>query len=550
MLKQLAIKNFALIDDLNVKFSYGFTTITGETGAGKSIFLGGLSLVLGKRADRSTLRDQGSKCIIEAEFEIGSYNLRTFFADQELDYDDHTILRREILPSGKSRAFINDTPVTLDILSALGEQLIDIHSQHQTLKLTEADFQLKVVDALANNGLLLADFREKLACYREEEKQLQTLLERQQQALKDYDYNSFLLKELEDARLEGVNQEELEAEYEQLTHVEEILEQLSQASRILQEDQIGLLATMGQLKQICNKLSDFGSHFQTLAERVNSSYIELDDVAAEIEQQQESQIVDPRRLEEVGSSLQSIYGLQKKHTVSSVQELLSIKQELEEKVIDTDNLDNQIESKRNTLDILNKELEGMALSLREKRNSVIPNLISELETMLEPLGMPNARFNIEVKEVPDFNRNGKDGLAMAFSANKGSDYGPLKKVASGGELSRIMLVIKAVLARYENLPTMMFDEIDTGVSGEISNRMGDIMTQMSKRMQVFSITHLPQVASKGDQHFKVFKEDKDGITHTRMKELQPEERIVELAEMLGGKSLSESALAHARQLLN
>ncbi|MCX2719382.1 DNA repair protein RecN [Lentiprolixibacter aurantiacus] len=550
MLKQLSIKNYALIDDLNVKFSHGFTTITGETGAGKSIFLGGLSLVLGKRADRSTLRDQDNKCIIEAEFEIGSYNLREFFANQELDYDDHSILRREILPSGKSRAFINDTPVTLDVLSALGGQLIDIHSQHQTLKLTEADFQMKVVDALANNRAVLHDFREKLAEYRDGEKQLQALIDRQQQALKDYDYHSFLLKEIEEAKLEGVNQEDLEAEHEQLTHVEEILEQLSQASQTLQDEQMGLLSTLGQLKQICNKLSPFGQHFQTIADRINSVYIELDDLAAEIEQQQESQVVDPARLEKVGATLQSLYTLQKKHAVATVEELLQIKQELEDKVLDTNNLDSQIGEMRLTLDNLRRQLEEMSLSMREQRTRVIPNLVSELESMLKPLGMPNARFKVSLQELPDFASNGKDSLIMDFSANMGSGFEPLKKVASGGELSRIMLVIKAVLARYENLPTMMFDEIDTGVSGEVSNRMGDIMTQMSRRMQVFSITHLPQVASKGDQHFKVFKEDKEGVTHTRMKQLQPEERIVELAEMLGGKSLSESALAHARQLLN
>ena len=550
MLKQLSIKNYALIDDLNVRFAHGFTTITGETGAGKSIFLGGLSLVLGKRADRSTLRDQDNKCIIEAEFEIGTYQLRGFFKDQELDYDDHTIVRREILPSGKSRAFINDTPVTLDILSSLGGQLIDIHSQHQTLKLTEADFQIKVVDALANNGVLINNFREKLAQYRTAEKELESLLQRQQQALKDYDYHSFLFKEMEEAKLEGIRQDELEAEYEQLTHVEEILEQLSQASQILQDEQLGLLSTLAQLKQICNRLSPFGSDFQSIADRINSCYIEIDDLASEIEQQQESQVVDPRRLEEVGASLQSLYSLQKKHAVGTVQELIEIKQELEEKVLDTDNLDSRIESKRNALIELKSELNEMASALRGQREKVIPNLVSELEAMLKPLGMPNARFKITLQETLDFNRNGKDAIMMKFSANKGSDFGPLKRVASGGELSRIMLVIKAVLARYENLPTMMFDEIDTGVSGEISNRMGDIMTQMSTRMQVFSITHLPQVASKGDQHFKVFKEDQAGVTHTRMKQLLPEERIVELAEMLGGKSLSESALAHARQLLN
>ena len=550
MLTQLSIKNYALIDDLNVSFANGFTTITGETGAGKSIFLDGLSLVLGKRADRSALRDQAQKCIIEAEFRIPAYGLAGFFDQNDLDYDDHTILRREILPSGKSRAFINDTPVTLDILSGLGARLIDVHSQHQTSQLAETDFQLKVVDALAGNAELLGQFRTQLDQYRSTEKEVEELLSQQQQALKDYDYHSFLLNELAAADLENVAQEELETEQEQLSHVEEIMESLSAGAQLLQDEQIGILAALSQLKQLSAKLSDFGPRYRELADRIQSSYIELDDLAAEIESGREDLVVDPRRLEEVEARLQAIYALQKKHAVQSVAELMQLQQELENKVQLTDNLDGVIQAKQEALEYLKKELDQKAADLSQRRNAVIPKLISELEDMLHPLGMPNARFQIRLDAVSDFNRNGKERLFIGFSANKGTDFGALKKVASGGERSRIMLVIKAILAQYESLPTMMFDEIDTGVSGEISKRMGDIMVKMSKRMQVFSITHLPQVASKGDQHFKVYKEDVGGKTHTRMKALSLDERVVELAEMLGGKSLSESALAHARQLLN
>ncbi len=313
---------------------------------------------------------------------------------------------------------------------------------------------------------------------------------------------------------------------------------------------MGVLAALGQLKQLAARLSGFGPKFEELSERINSSYIELDDLAAELESQQEELVADPRRMEEVETRLQALYTLQKKHAVSTVGELLEIKRELEEKVQATSNLDSVIEEKQKALEYMHQDLDAEADNLSLRRKGVIPKLVSELETTLKPLGMPNARFRIVLNAVSEFKKNGKEDLVLEFSANKGSDFGSLKKVASGGELSRIMLVIKAILAQYESLPTMMFDEIDTGVSGEISNRMGSIMMQMSKRMQVFSITHLPQVASKGDQHFKVYKEDKDGITHTPMKSLNLDERIVELAEMLGGKSLSESALAHARQLLN
>ncbi len=550
MLSKLIIKNYALIDDLNVSFSKGFTTITGETGAGKSIFLGGLSLVLGKRADRTALRNQEQKCIIEAEFQIDQYALESFFKERELFYDPHTILRREIHPSGKSRAFINDSPVTLDILNMLGNRLIDIHSQHQTLLLADTDFQLKVVDALAGNLNLLKGFQEKLEQFRKTESSLLQLQQQQQTAIKEHDYNSFLLRELKEANLEETQQQSLEEEYEQLNNVEVIMQQLSDTYQLFHNEQIGLLQLLGQLKLYLNKLAGYGKQYEDLSNRVVSSVIEITDISDELELLENNISSDPKRLTEVRDQLQSIYDLQKKHGVSDVAELLSITRQLEKKFAITEDLEGEIERITVERDNLKGQLEKMAVSLSQKRHEVIPNLIKEMEEAVRELGMPNAKFRIVFSQRESFNKSGKDDLLLEFSANKGSDFGLLKKIASGGELSRIMLVIKSILARYEKLPTMMFDEIDTGVSGEISNKMGDIMVRMSEGMQIFAITHLPQVASKGDQHFKVFKDDQGQVTQTRMKSLNPEERIVELAEMLGGKSLSESAIAHAKQLLN
>ncbi len=550
MLSNLSIKNYALIDHLNVSFTEGFTCITGETGAGKSILLGGLSLVLGKRADLNALREKDQKCVIEAEFEIAKYKLKSFFKTNDLDYEDRTILRREILPSGKSRAFINDTPITLDVMSQLGARLIDVHSQHQTLNLATNDFQLKVIDALAGNKTFLEDYKNKLSSYKSYSKELKNLVEFQANANKEHDYNSFLLEELESAGLKLGMQEELEAQYEQLNNVEGIIEQLSQGERLLNDEQIGLITLLNELKLVATKLSGFGSQYADLNERIQSVFIEMDDIASEFVAFQDQIEPNPHLLEEVGNKLQLLFNLQKKHAVSDIEALLQIKSELEEKVSVTENLEANIKATETALATAKKALLEAANMLRERRIKVVPKLKKQLEASLDLLGMSSATFKIEITEAADFNAVGKDDLTFLFSANKGSDYGELKKVASGGELSRIMLTIKAILAKYEHLPTMMFDEIDTGVSGEISNKMGDIMLEMSKTMQVFSITHLPQVASKGKHHFKVFKKDEDNITHTEMKKLSDDERVVELAEMLGGKDLSDSALAHARQLLN
>ncbi len=549
MLANLSIQNYALIDDVNVTFSNGFTTITGETGAGKSILLGGLSLVLGKRADLTSLKNAEQKCVIEAEFDISGYDLKPFFEENDLDYEDRTILRREILPSGKSRAFVNDTPVTLDVLRTLGDQLVDVHSQHQTLRLTENDFQLKVVDALADNSESLKTYRAYLSRYRKASKELQELEDFQSNADKEHDYNSFLLKELEEAKLKDGIQEELEAEYEQLSNVEEIMEQLSVGFQLLNDEQLGILGRLGDLKRAFQTLADFGPAYTSLNERIQSILIETDDIASELEQLKDSVEANPERLETVNGQLQQLYDLQKKHHVASVGELIAIREELSQKVEAVANIESKIKEKKREVDQLAEQAEDQAEKIRNARNSVIPKLKSMLQENLYALGMPSASFKIEVNPSETFKPNGKDDLVFLFSANKGSDFGELKKVASGGELSRIMLTIKSILATYEQLPTMMFDEIDTGVSGEISNRMGEIMQQMSQTMQVFSITHLPQVASKGRHQFKVFKEEGEEGTSTRMKELRGDERVQELAEMLGGKSLSESALAHARQLL-
>ncbi len=550
MLSNLSIKNYALIDALNVSFTNGFTSITGETGAGKSILLGGLSLVLGKRADLSVLRDEGQKCIIEAEFDIKKYRLKSFFKSNDLDYEDLTIVRREILPSGKSRAFINDTPITLVVLSQLGDQLIDVHSQHQTLQLANNDFQLKVIDALGDNTSILETYTDQLNAYKEISVELSELIDFQNNAAKEHDYNNFLLKELEEARLKPGMQEELEEQYEQLNNVENILDQLSKGHQILNDEQTGLLTLLGELKSISNKLSGFGSQYEELHERIQSVVIEVDDISGELESFQSKVEANPNLLEEVSSKLQLLFDLQKKHAVSSVSELLVVKQELTSKVSITENLETTIALKEEELKVAKELLHTSTKSLSDRRRKVIPQLKQQLEESLHTLGMPSASFEIAINPSNDFKSNGRDDLSFLFSANKGMGYGELKKVASGGELSRIMLTIKAILAKYEHLPTMMFDEIDTGVSGEISNKMGDIMAAMSKTMQVFSITHLPQVASKGDHHFKVYKIEEGNSTRTEMRKLSLDERVVELAEMLGGKDVTDSALAHAKQLLN
>ena len=550
MLTSLTIKNYALIDNLQVNFNNGLTIITGETGAGKSILLGGLSLILGKRADLSTVKDASKKCVIEATFDIANYNIKALFLSEDLDYEPQTIIRREILPSGKSRAFVNDTPVNLDSLQVLGIHLLDIHSQHQTLQLTNDDFQFKVIDALADNKANLISYASELKAYKLLTSDLKALQEQKIEAIKEHDYNLFLLKELEEAQLVEGELETLEEDYETLNNIEEIKEKLAASHNILSDETVGVISNLTEIKNQLSKISGFSSTYNDLFERINSSLIEIDDVFSEIENAQDQLEADPNRLEIVNAKLQTIHNLLQKHVASNIGELITIQDDLNTKVSLTENLDVAIHQKENEIEAILKALDNSATTLHNTRIKIIPKLTQQLEESLATLGMPNAKFDIKLSICDDFYSHGKDSLEFLFTANKGGQLNELKKAASGGELSRIMLVIKSILSKYTQLPTIMFDEIDTGVSGEISNKMGFIMQQMSQTMQVFTITHLPQIAAKGDTHFKVFKEDVNEVTQTQLKRLNPEERIVEIAQMLGGSNISTSAVEHAKQLLN
>ena len=550
MLSELSIKNYALIDALQVQFNSGFSTITGETGAGKSVLLGGLALVLGKRVDFSQINDLSRKCIIEASFNIENFNLKSFFKTNDLDFESLTILRREILPSGKSRAFINDSPVNLSVLAGLGEQLIDIHSQQQTQELTNDNFQFHVLDALAQNDTSIEAYQQLLKTYKSTQKKLVELNASKLQSQNDTDYHTFLLNELIEENLQSIDLELLEVEYNTLNNVELIQAELTLANQIISSEDLGAASNLITLKQVFHKLTHISSTYQSLSDRIQSISIELDDIFNEIESEQSKLDINPSRLSEIDTILKKVHDLFSKHNVNSVQALIDIQSELELKVDSLASLEAAIIAAENALESQVKQLDTAASVIHKRRKSEVLKLIKQLETILTDLGMPNARFKIELIQIDTYLYNGKDHLDFLFTANKGSQFLPLKKAASGGEFSRIMLAIKSILSNYQQLPTIMFDEIDTGVSGEIAHKMASIMEQMSLSMQVFSITHLPQIAAKGQSHFKVYKKDIGETTVTALKKLSNEERVLEIAQMLGGKEVSDSAVAHAQQLLN
>ncbi|OJX48938.1 MAG: DNA repair protein RecN [Flavobacterium sp. 38-13] len=550
MLTSLSIKNFALIEKLDIDFSENFSIITGETGAGKSILLGALGLVLGKRADLSSLKNKEEKCVIEAQFDIARYNLESFFEANDLDFEKETIIRREILSSGKSRAFVNDSPVNLQELQELGEYLIDIHSQHQTQELSEENFQFDIIDSMAGNTSEIAAYKSLLKKYRSLKTNLTALQSRLQEASKEQDYNSFLLEELLAAKLKSGEQEELESVFEQLNNVELIKENLERAVSIAEEEQFGVLHNLKEIKASLQKIASFSADYNSLFERITSASIELDDIISELSQKAESLMSDPEQLDLVNQKLQTIYNLQQKHQVKTVDELLLIQEDLDKKVISVDSLQQEIEQAEKEIAESESGLDTIAATISEKRQNAIPVLTEKLVAILELLGMPNVRFKIEVTLSDSYHANGKDDLQFLFAANKGSDFGLLKKTASGGEMSRIMLAVKSILAQYQKLPTIIFDEIDTGVSGEIAHKMGEIMKEMSKTMQVFAITHLPQIAAKGNTHFKVFKSVVGDQTQSELKLLSADERVIEIAQMLSGKDISDSAINHAKALLN
>ena len=550
MLTQLSIKNYALINQLSIDFTSGLSIITGETGAGKSILLGALGLVLGNRADLSSLKDASTKCIVEAKMAISAYNLQDFFNEVDLDYEAETIIRREILPSGKSRAFVNDTPVTLSVLNELRTKLIDVHSQHQTLQLSDKNFQFTVIDAIAKNKERISSYQRGFAQLNQLKKELIELENSQREANQQYDYNSHLFKELEVADLKIDEQHQLEEKLERLNNIEEIKLNLSEALQIAITDEIGVQSLVNNLENRLSKIAPFVKEYQNLLERITSVKIEIDDIVSEIENENDGIDFNTNEADEINDRLQLLYNLQKKHYVDSVEALLKVYEELSEKVLQVENADEVIHNKREEIRTVSEKLDAIAMIISKSRITSLPKLTKELESLLADLGMENARFSIKIKPTEDYLSNGKDELLFLFSANKGGNYGELKRVASGGELSRIMLSVKNVLSKNTQLPTIIFDEIDTGVSGEISNKIAAIMQQMSHHMQVISITHLPQIAAKGSSHYKVYKEEIKGVTTTNLKRLSSDERIVEIAEMLSGKDISDSALTHAKELLN
>jgi DNA repair protein RecN (Recombination protein N) len=551
MLKRLAIKNYALIDNLDISFSEELNIMTGETGAGKSIILGALSLILGQRAESKYFFNQQKKCVIEGTFLVNGFQLNEFFAENDLDYDLETVLRREISSDGKTRAFINDTPVNLTILKKLGEKLIDVHSQHATLEINDEDFQLLVIDTVAGNQSLLNNYREVFRSYKKAEARLKELISQSEQSKSDLDYFQFQFDELEKANLMVGEQIELEHELDSLTHAEDIKKSLLSSISVLSENEPSAIV---QIKEAAVNLANaekYNPEVSSLAERLSSCLIEVKDILSEIERIEQSSMINEARLQEVSDRLDLIYSLQKKHRAGSDIELIAIRDEISHKLNSILFADEDIEKLKVEVDNHYKKVLDLSVQLGKSRTECIPKVEMQVMNTLTQIGMPNAVLQVVNDTLPQgkFDLNGNNQIRFLFSANKGQSPLPMNKVASGGELSRLMLSIKSLIAMHTALPTIIFDEIDTGISGEVALKVGNIMEKLSKNMQVIAITHLPQIASKGDTHYRVYKDEKGDITNTNINKLNEEERILELAKMLSGDNPGKSAIQNARELL-
>lgn len=552
MLNRLAIRNYALIDDLDIAFGNQLNIITGETGAGKSIILGALSLLLGQRAESKYFFNQQKKCTIEGTFKVSEFALAGFFEDNDLDYEFETVLRREIAADGKSRAFINDTPVNLATLKQLGEKLIDIHSQHATLEINDENFQLMVLDIVAGNKELLDSYSEIYTIYRSNSTKLRSLIEANDQLKSDLDYYQFQFDELESANLDEQEQPALEHELSTLTHAEEIKRSLQEAVHLLNESENSVLIQIKNALQQLLQAEKFNTQITELVSRLQSSLIELKDIASEIERIDFSTNVNAERLTQINERLDTIYTLQKKHRVSSNPELLEIKQQFSDKINAVLFGDEEIEKLKSEIARQRQDLESIAATLSENRKKAAPDLELQVQLKLNEMGMANAILRIETELLPDYklSSSGIDKIRFLFSANKGQQPLPMNKVASGGELSRLMLSIKSLIANHTALPTIIFDEIDSGISGEIALKVGYIMEALAENMQVIAITHLPQIASKGQAHYRVFKDEQSDTVQTNIRLLDANERITEIAKMLSGERPGEFALETARELLN
>lgn len=550
MLRSLYIQNYALIEKLDIDFGSGFSVITGETGAGKSIILGAIGLLLGQRADVKSIRRGAAKCVIEARFEIAGYGMQPFFEENELEYEDECILRREVYASGKSRAFINDTPASLVQVKELGEQLIDVHSQHQNLLLNKEGFQLNVLDILAHDEDELAAYQSLHREWKQAQRDLENLIALAGQNKADEDYIRFQLEQLEDAHLTAGEQEELEREADTLSHAEEIKAGLFRAGQVMNSDEGGLLSA---LKECLNTMSGLQKVYPSageLAERLESSYIELKDISQEISGKEEEVEFNPARLEEVNDRLNLVYTLQQKHRVSTVDELLALADDYAAKLSNITSSDEQIEELKSRSESLYNKVKKQAAVLTELRTAAAREVEKQMAARLIPLGMPNVRFRVEIGTRKEPGAHGADTVGFLFSANKNGALQNISSVASGGEIARVMLSVKAMIAGAVKLPTIVFDEIDTGVSGEIADRMADIMQEMGDSdRQVISITHLPQIAARGRAHYKVYKQDNETETNSHIRRLTDEERVEEIAHMLSGATLTEAALNNAKALL-
>ena len=550
MLRSLYIQNYALIEKLDISFGAGFSVITGETGAGKSIILGAIGLLLGQRAEVKAIRQGASKCVIEARFDISAYGMEPFFEDNELEYEEECILRREVYASGKSRAFINDTPASLVQMKELGEQLIDVHSQHQNLLLNKEGFQLNVLDILSHNDEQLSAYQSLYREWKHAQQELADLIARAEQNKADEDYIRFQLEQLEEANLSAGEQEELEQETDVLSHAEEIKAGLFRVGQLLTSDEGGLLAGLKESLNTMLGLQKVYSPATELAERLESTYIELKDVSQEVSSQEEDVEFNPDRLEEVNDRLNLIYTLQQKHRVTTVEELLALAEEYAAKLAAITSYDERIGELTTLCDTLYNKVRKQAAVLTKARTGAAREVEKQMASRVVPLGMPNVRFQVEMGIRKEPGVHGEDTVNFLFSANKNGSLQNISSVASGGEIARVMLSIKAMIAGAVKLPTIVFDEIDTGVSGEIADRMADIMQEMGEQdRQVISITHLPQIAARGCAHYKVYKQDNETETNSHIRRLADEERVEEIAHMLSGATLTEAALNNAKALL-
>jgi len=552
MLKQLTIKNFTLIDTLDMRFHPGFSVITGETGAGKSIILGAINLLLGQRADVKSIKSGCDKCTIEAHFDISRYALESFFTDNDIDYDaDDCILRRELSASGKSRAFINDTPVSLSTIKSLGQQLVDIHSQHQNLLLNEEDFQLNVIDIIAKDKALLGQYKEAFNAYNAARKAVLRLKAEIEESKRNEDFLRFQLNELTEAKLQAGLQEELEQESEKLSHVEEIKTALYEVDNALNAGAVDG-GTLDKLKEAVRALDGITGIFadvKPLSERLESCYIELKDIAQEVGSEAESVEFDPQRLEKINAQLDKIYSLEQKHRVSSVEGLMSLQAEMQKQISHIDNSGEELQALQKHEEASHGQCQRFAKELTAIRTKAAKVVEAEMRSRLVPLGIPKVRFNVEIT-AKELSLDGGDKVSFLFSANTNTPMQPVSQVASGGEIARVMLSLKAMISGVVKLPTIIFDEIDTGVSGKIAEKMAVIMQEMGRaERQVISITHLPQIAARGENHYKVFKEETPNGTTSRMVQLDKGERITEIAQMLSGSSVTEAAMNNARELL-